>query len=87
VLIHRGRVREDDVPVPLVEPGGVLVEVAGSLISMSTELTHIQRSGQPPIWKVLEQLKRSVDCLARKGQFIRRLWALRKRVTCRNGSK
>jgi predicted dehydrogenase/threonine dehydrogenase-like Zn-dependent dehydrogenase len=60
VLIHRGRIKVENVPSPLIEPGRVLVEVAYSLISTGTELSALQSQGQSLLKKAFEQRERAI---------------------------
>jgi len=50
VLIRQGRAVVEEVPVPQLEPGTVLVRVQYSCISSGTEISGIRRSGIP-LWK------------------------------------
>ncbi len=50
VFFNQGKVSVIDVPVPVLQPGTVLVQVQYSLISTGTELSNLLVSGQP-IWK------------------------------------
>jgi predicted dehydrogenase/threonine dehydrogenase-like Zn-dependent dehydrogenase len=58
ILVNRGRISLENVPVPLVEPGHVLVEVAYSLISAGTETTGVAQSGKSLIQRALEKPER-----------------------------
>lgn len=55
VIIKSGSMVVDDIPSPLLDENGVLVEVAYSLISTGTELSSINQSGQSLIGKALKQ--------------------------------
>lgn len=50
VLIRQGRAVAEEVPMPQLEPGTVLVRVQYSCISSGTEISGIKRSGMP-LWK------------------------------------
>lgn len=50
VLVGGGSVRLEDVPVPQVEPGTVLVRMDHSCISIGTEMSGVRSSGLP-LWK------------------------------------
>ena len=45
----------EDVPAPLVDDNGVLVEVAYSLISAGTEMSSMEASGKSLLKRTLEQ--------------------------------
>lgn len=61
VLLKRGKTVVDEVPVPQVSADTVLVQVHYSCISVGTELSGLERSGQP-LWKLAlrypEQVKK-----------------------------
>ena len=70
VLIKKGDVVVESVPAPLVVDGGVLVEVAYSLISAGTELAGIQRAGESLVRKALNQpdkVKKAIQMVASQG--------------------
>ena len=50
VLLRQGKAVVEEVPVPRVEPGAVLVQVENSCISIGTELSGLKMSGAP-LWK------------------------------------
>ena len=50
VLIKQGQVVVEEVPVPTIEAGTVLVQVRQSCISIGTELSGLRASGEP-LWK------------------------------------
>lgn len=50
VLLKQGQAIVDDVPVPQLEPGTVLVGVDHSCISIGTEISGLGMSGEP-LWK------------------------------------
>ncbi len=50
VLFRQGQAVARDVPVPVVEPGTVLVHVGHSCISIGTEMSGL-RSSATPVWK------------------------------------
>ncbi len=55
VLIKKGVAFVEEVPAPLVDRDGVLVEVAYSLISAGTEMAGGQQSGKPLLKRAVEQ--------------------------------
>jgi len=55
VLLRRGQIEVVEVPVPLIEPGYVLVEVAYSLISSGTEIGAIGGAGKSLIKRAIEK--------------------------------
>src|SRR4030042_222533 len=67
VLIHRGLIKVENGPSPLIEPGHVLVEVAYSLISTGTELNALESQGQSLLKKGLEQREK----VAKVWEFLR----------------
>ena len=70
VLIQNATVSVENVPAPLVESGGVLVEVYNSCISTGTELAGI-REPDAPLWRrALEdpsKIAKAVRMAARRG--------------------
>ena len=70
VLVSGGAVRLEDVPVPLVEPGTVLIRMDHSCISIGTEMSGINSTGLP-LWKrALQQpqhVKKVVDMVFADG--------------------
>jgi predicted dehydrogenase/threonine dehydrogenase-like Zn-dependent dehydrogenase len=50
VLVKQGQIVVEDIPLPLIESGTVLVQVEYSSISTGTELSGIKTSGVP-LWK------------------------------------
>ena len=70
VLIKRGSVVVDNVPAPLLDENGILVEVAYSLISTGTEVGGVEQSGKSLVRRALEQpekVRKLVDHLRRQG--------------------
>jgi predicted dehydrogenase len=70
VLIRGGDVGVDEVPAPGVEPGGILVQVAYSCVSVGTELTQVELSGLPLYRRALrqrEQAKRVLEVARNEG--------------------
>jgi hypothetical protein len=70
VLVNKGGVAVVEVPAPLVMDGGVLVEVAYSLISTGTEISGLEDSGQSLVRKALEQpdrVQKVMEYLRRHG--------------------
>lgn len=63
VLIQRGQIVVDEVPVPTVEPGTVLVRVDHSCISVGTEMSGVSSAGTP-LWKKALQKPRTALKLA-----------------------
>ena len=55
VFIKSGSAIVDQVPAPLLDQNGVLVEVAYSLISTGTELSGVEQSGKSLVKRALEQ--------------------------------
>ncbi len=51
VMIREGQIAVDDIPTPQVDVGMVLVKVAYSCISAGTEISGVQNSANPPLWK------------------------------------
>lgn len=70
VLISAGKVRLEQVPAPLVEPGALLIRMDHSCISIGTEMSGVKSSGLP-LWKrALRQpqhVKKVVDMLMTDG--------------------
>jgi predicted dehydrogenase len=70
VLIQSGKATVADVPAPLIDDNGVLVEVAYSLISTGTELSGVEQSGKSLVKRALEQpekVKKVVEHLRSQG--------------------
>jgi predicted dehydrogenase/threonine dehydrogenase-like Zn-dependent dehydrogenase len=70
VLIKQGEVVVEEVPPPQVEEGHILVRVNYSCISIGTELSGLQASGDP-IWsraiKYPEKIKKAMEMATTKG--------------------
>jgi len=70
VFVSRGKILVDDIPAPLLDNNSVLVEVAYSLISTGTEVTGVQRSGEPLLRRAVQQpenVKRVLGILKERG--------------------
>lgn len=70
ILLGRGGVRVEDVAVPLVEPGTVLVRVGHSCISVGTEMGGVRESNLPLWRRALQrpaQVKRLIEVAAAEG--------------------
>jgi predicted dehydrogenase/threonine dehydrogenase-like Zn-dependent dehydrogenase len=50
VILRQGQAVIEDVPVPVVEPGTLLVRVRSSCISVGTEMSGV-RHGSTPLWR------------------------------------
>lgn len=50
VVLRQGQAVIEDVPVPVVEPGSLLVRVRSSCISVGTEMSGV-RQGSTPLWR------------------------------------
>lgn len=55
VLVAGGAVRLEDVPVPIVEPGTVLIRMHHSCISIGTEMSGVKATGLPLWQRALRQ--------------------------------
>src|SRR5258708_1644956 len=55
VLVRGGDVVVEEIPVPSVGPGTILVQVAYSCVSVGTELTSVKLSGMPLYRRALKQ--------------------------------
>jgi predicted dehydrogenase/threonine dehydrogenase-like Zn-dependent dehydrogenase len=70
VLIKQGQVVVEDVPVPTIEAGTVLVRVRQSCISIGTELSGLRASGEP-LWKKAirypAKVKKAMNMVAERG--------------------
>lgn len=70
IVISQGAAQVSEVPVPLVEPGSVLIRTANSCISIGTEMAGVRATAQP-LWKRAlkqpEAVKKVTDSLARDG--------------------
>jgi predicted dehydrogenase/threonine dehydrogenase-like Zn-dependent dehydrogenase len=72
VFIRSGGVLIDEVPAPLLDPRGVLVEVTYSLISTGTEMSGVEQSGKSLIKRAFEQpekITQVVNHLRNQGIF------------------
>ena len=70
VFIKKGSVIVDEVPAPLVEEGGVLVEVAYSLISTGTEVSGVEQSGRSLVQRALDEpdrIQQVIEHLRKQG--------------------
>jgi predicted dehydrogenase/threonine dehydrogenase-like Zn-dependent dehydrogenase len=70
VFVKSGSVTVDDVPAPILDENGVLVEVAYSLISTGTELSGVEQSGKSLVKQALEQpekIRKVIDHLRSQG--------------------
>lgn len=72
VIIRQGQAVVEEVPVPQLEPGTVLVRVDHSCISIGTEMSGVRSSGQP-LWKrAIQQpqnVKKVLQMVATQGVF------------------
>ena len=70
VLLQQGKLVVADVPVPLAEPGCVLVQTAASCISVGTELSGV-RAANMPLWKRAlrrpDQVRRVIEMVRTQG--------------------
>ena len=69
-VLSKGIVVPKDVPLPNLEPGGILVKVAFSCISAGTEMSSVRSSGKSLIKRALEkpdQLKSGIGMLRQRG--------------------
>jgi predicted dehydrogenase/threonine dehydrogenase-like Zn-dependent dehydrogenase len=55
VLVKKGQILVEEMPVPVVSDNGVLVKVIYSCISAGTEMTSVSESGKSSIKKAMEQ--------------------------------
>ncbi len=60
VLVKRGRAVPSEVPIPVVNPGHVLIKVVNSCISAGTEISGLQATGKSVIRQALEQPEKVV---------------------------
>ncbi len=70
VLLRGGSAVVEDVPAPLIDRNGILVEVAYSLISTGTELSSVEQSGKSLLQRALEQpenVRKVIDHLRSQG--------------------
>jgi len=51
VMIREGQIAVDEIPTPQADNGMALVKVVYSCISAGTELSGVQNSANPPLWK------------------------------------
>jgi predicted dehydrogenase/threonine dehydrogenase-like Zn-dependent dehydrogenase len=63
ILVKSGTVIVEDIPAPLVDDDGVLVEVAYSLVSTGTEISGVVSSGKPLVQRALERPEQVVKIL------------------------
>ncbi len=54
-LIHKGSVKAEEVPVPSVGKGRVLIRVVNSCISAGTEMASVSSTGKSPVRIMREQ--------------------------------
>jgi predicted dehydrogenase/threonine dehydrogenase-like Zn-dependent dehydrogenase len=54
-LIHKGSVKAEEVPAPLVEKGRILIRVVNSCISAGTEMASVSSTGKSPVRIMREQ--------------------------------
>ena len=64
VLIRSGQAIVEDVPVPAVDDGEVLVRVRASCLSVGTEMSSIRQSAVP-LWRRALRQPENVALLAR----------------------
>jgi len=70
VLLHNGEIKVEEIPLPTIKSGEILVKTAFSLISSGTELSGKRRSGGSLIKKILsdpEKIKKGLDILKKEG--------------------
>ncbi len=64
VMIRNGQIAVDEIPVPQADNGKVLVKVVYSCISAGTELSGVQNSANPPLWKrALQNPEKTLETL------------------------
>jgi predicted dehydrogenase/threonine dehydrogenase-like Zn-dependent dehydrogenase len=54
-LIHKGSVKAEEIPAPVVGKGKILIRVINSCISAGTEMAGVSSSGKSPVRTMLEQ--------------------------------
>ncbi len=70
VLIKKGKAIIEDIPVPMVSEGNVLVRVAYSCISAGTEMTGLKSSSENLLYKAIHQpqnIKKGLNLIKQKG--------------------
>jgi len=70
LLVKKGKIIVEQVPMPVVDPNHVLVKVAFSCISPGTEMTTVKGSGEPLYKRLIkkpEYLKKVYDLIKEKG--------------------
>lgn len=70
VLIKKGQIFVDDIPVPIVSDNGVLVKVIYSCISAGTEMMEVKESGKSLVKKAMEQpqkIKKALNIMKDQG--------------------
>ncbi|TFH02354.1 MAG: oxidoreductase [Calditrichales bacterium] len=69
-IVKKGRVIGEEVPVPVVSPGSVLIKVVNSCISAGTEMSGVYTSGQSLIKRAMaqpEKVKKVINMLRSDG--------------------
>ncbi len=69
-LIHRGSVKAEEVPAPIVGKGRVLIRVVNSCISAGTEMASVSSTGKSPVQIMREQpekIKKVFDMIRSEG--------------------
>jgi predicted dehydrogenase len=69
-LIHKGSVRAEEVPAPVVGKGRILIRVVNSCISAGTEMAGVSATGKSPVRTMLEQpekIKKILNLLKSEG--------------------
>lgn len=69
-LVKKGRVVPEEVPLPIVSEGSVLIQAVNSCISIGTELANVKASGSSIISRAVdqpEQIKRIFDMVRANG--------------------
>jgi predicted dehydrogenase/threonine dehydrogenase-like Zn-dependent dehydrogenase len=69
-LIHKGSVRTEEVPAPVVGKGRILIRVVNSCISAGTEMAGVSATGKSPVRTMLEQpekIKKILNLLKSEG--------------------
>lgn len=70
LLVKKGKIIVEQVPMPVVDPNHILVKVAYSCISPGTEMTTVKGSGEPLYKRLIkkpEYLKKVYDLIKEKG--------------------
>lgn len=71
-FIKKGKVLPENVPIPQVSEGNILIKVVNSCISVGTETSCVKNSGKSIIQRVIEEpqnLKKAIDLALQQGFF------------------